>query len=166
MVASRTCVAALLLAASCTQSNQGYAPAQPVAFSHAMHAGERQIPCLYCHHGALRSRHAGIPETQVCMNCHAQMKEAPDGFAPVAEAHDADVPVLWVKVHRFPDHSWFSHEAHEAAAVACAECHGEVERMVRVEQARDQSMGECLDCHREPRKGLERATTDCVACHR
>ena len=49
--------------------HQGYAPAQPIAFSHQLHAGETRIPCLYCHGGARTSRHAGIPPLNVCMNC-------------------------------------------------------------------------------------------------
>lgn len=48
----------------------GYEPAQPIAFSHRLHAGELQVSCLYCHSGAERSRHAGIPAANVCMNCH------------------------------------------------------------------------------------------------
>lgn len=49
---------------------QGYEPVQPIAYSHRLHAGELQIDCLYCHFGAKESRHAGVPPTQVCMNCH------------------------------------------------------------------------------------------------
>jgi hypothetical protein len=48
----------------------GYEPDQPVAFSHALHARDLAIDCLYCHSGAERSRHAGIPSDAVCMNCH------------------------------------------------------------------------------------------------
>jgi hypothetical protein len=51
----------------------GYAPAQPIAYSHRLHAGELGIDCLYCHHGARTSRHAGVPAAEVCMNCHAQV---------------------------------------------------------------------------------------------
>ena len=49
---------------------QGYEPTQPIAFSHRLHAGELQVSCVYCHSGAERSRHAGIPAANVCMNCH------------------------------------------------------------------------------------------------
>lgn len=49
---------------------QDYEPEQPLAYSHRLHAGELQVPCLYCHFGAERSRHAGIPPANVCMNCH------------------------------------------------------------------------------------------------
>ena len=51
-------------------NQQGYEPEQPIAFSHRLHAGELQVGCEYCHSGASRSRHAGIPATQTCMNCH------------------------------------------------------------------------------------------------
>lgn len=51
-------------------NQQGYEPAQPIAFSHRLHAGEMQIGCLYCHSGAESSRHAGIPPAGTCMNCH------------------------------------------------------------------------------------------------
>lgn len=51
-------------------NQQGYAPEQPIAFSHRLHAGELQVDCLYCHFGAEKSRHAGIPAASVCMNCH------------------------------------------------------------------------------------------------
>ena len=47
-----------------------YEPEQPIRYSHRLHAGEMQIPCQYCHSGAERSRHAGIPSVNVCMNCH------------------------------------------------------------------------------------------------
>jgi len=53
-----------------SRGNQGYEPSQPVAFSHALHAGDLAVPCLYCHWGAQTSRYAGIPPARVCMNCH------------------------------------------------------------------------------------------------
>jgi len=49
---------------------RGYEPEQPLAFSHRLHAGELQISCIYCHAGAEKSRHAGIPPASTCMNCH------------------------------------------------------------------------------------------------
>ncbi|HGY90130.1 MAG TPA: hypothetical protein ENK43_03040 [Planctomycetes bacterium] len=53
-----------------TGDARGYAPKQPIAFSHALHAGEMKIDCRYCHFSAERSRHAGIPGPGLCMNCH------------------------------------------------------------------------------------------------
>jgi len=50
--------------------HQGFKPEQPIAFSHRLHSGDLQIECLYCHGGAEKSRHAGIPSAGTCMNCH------------------------------------------------------------------------------------------------
>ncbi|MBI4349948.1 MAG: cytochrome c3 family protein [Elusimicrobia bacterium] len=69
-------------------NDQGYEPPQPIAFSHRLHAGELEVPCLYCHSGARKSRNAGIPPAQLCMNCHKSV-QAP--FAQVrAEAAAAE----------------------------------------------------------------------------
>lgn len=51
-------------------NEQGYAPGQPIDYSHRLHAGELGIDCMFCHTGADKSRHAGIPSTDVCMKCH------------------------------------------------------------------------------------------------
>ena len=49
---------------------QGYQPEQPIAYSHALHAGKLNIECQYCHSGASKSKHSNIPSADVCMNCH------------------------------------------------------------------------------------------------
>lgn len=54
---------------------QNYQPLQPLYYSHKVHAGINQINCLYCHAGAEKSRQAMIPSSNVCMNCHKQIKE-------------------------------------------------------------------------------------------
>ena len=59
-------------------NHQGFQPAQPIAYSHRLHAGELGIECLYCHSGAQRSRHGGVPSAQVCMNCHKVVTAAFD----------------------------------------------------------------------------------------
>ena len=48
----------------------GYSPHQPIDYSHRLHAGELQIDCQFCHTAADKSRHAGIPSSDVCMKCH------------------------------------------------------------------------------------------------
>ena len=54
---------------------ENYMPEQPIYYSHKVHAGINQINCLYCHSAAEKSRHAMIPSTNVCMNCHKQIAE-------------------------------------------------------------------------------------------
>src|SRR5262245_62360040 len=66
-------------------NRQGYEPEQPIAYSHRLHAGDLQIPCLYCHYGAEKSRNAGIPATSVCMNCHSSIWAAPAVMQAAAE---------------------------------------------------------------------------------
>jgi hypothetical protein len=63
-------LATLVAALRLPGDNQGYEPDQPLAYSHQLHAGTLQIACLYCHSSADKSRHAGIPSMNVCMNCH------------------------------------------------------------------------------------------------
>src|SRR4051794_6624089 len=57
-----------------TASNQGYAPEQPIPFSHKLHAGTHKIDCQYCHSEAQKSRHATIPPVSRCMNCHSVVR--------------------------------------------------------------------------------------------
>lgn len=52
-----------------------YMPEQPIFYSHKVHAGVNKINCQYCHSGAEKSRHAMVPSTNVCMNCHKQINE-------------------------------------------------------------------------------------------
>jgi cytochrome c551/c552 len=52
---------------------QNYEPRQPIFYSHKVHAGINQINCLYCHAGAEKSKHAMIPSSNICMNCHKQI---------------------------------------------------------------------------------------------
>ncbi len=54
---------------------QGYAPSQPIKFSHKTHAGINKIDCQYCHDSARRSKHSSIPGTNTCMNCHSAIKK-------------------------------------------------------------------------------------------
>lgn len=152
-------------------SQQGYAPVQPVAFSHALHAGEHKLDCRYCHFGAEKSRHAGVPPLEVCMNCHSQVKKDSPEVQKLASAFEAEQPIEWVKVHRLPDHAFFSHASHLSAQVKCQSCHGSVETMVRIEQVEPMTMGWCLECHRSmgkppPEAPASAPPTDCSACHR
>jgi nitrate reductase gamma subunit len=129
--------------------SQDYAPAQPIAFSHRLHAGTYQVPCLYCHFAAEKSRHAGIPPAGVCMNCHRQLKVATAELERLKEAVSQARPIRWTKVHNLPDFVYFNHSQHVNAGVACQRCHGPVETMDRVRQFAPLTMGWCLGCHRQ-----------------
>jgi len=133
---------------------QYYQPDQPIWFSHKIHATQNKIDCLYCHSTAERSRYAGIPPTNVCLNCHSQVRKGKiTGTVEIDKIYKAvetGKPVEWIKVHNLPDHVFFSHAQHvNAGKLACTQCHGEVNKMDVVMQVNDLSMGWCLDCHRK-----------------
>jgi len=151
-------IALVLTAAAATRAalevsqvgvHQGYAPTQPIAFSHKLHAGDSRIPCLYCHGGARTSRHAGIPPLNVCMNCHSMLTAQTVEIERLKEAVQRGQAIAWTKVHNLPDYVYFNHSQHVAGRVACAACHGAVETMVRIRQEAPLTMGWCLDCHKQ-----------------
>jgi len=132
----------------------GYSPLQPIAYSHALHAGELGIDCRYCHTPAEISAHMPIPSTTTCLNCHKQIAPDSPKLAPLRESQATGLPVRWKKVHDLPDYVYFNHSAHVARGVGCVECHGRVDKMERVRQVETLSMGWCLDCHRNPARHL------------
>lgn len=147
----------------------GYAPKQPVEFSHAMHAGELKLDCLYCHYTAERSRHAGVPALSVCMNCHLQVKKDSPDVQKLTAAWKGETPFAWVRVHRYPDFAWFSHRNHiTQGGLKCQQCHGPVETMVRLRQEFPMTMGWCVNCHRDTAAksgGKQTPPLDCASCH-
>ena len=132
----------------------GYAPDQPIKFSHKVHAGDNGISCKYCHHTAESSKSAGIPAMNLCMNCHVIIREGSHSgkfeIAKIIDAVENKKPVQWIRLHNLPDHVFFSHAQHvNVARIDCEKCHGEVQEMDIMRQSADLSMGWCVNCHRE-----------------
>ncbi len=154
--------------------DKGYAPIQPIHYSHKIHAGDNQIDCKYCHSSARTSKTAGIPSLNVCMNCHENIsdyngeEDLANGYtkefytAEIQKLYEAvgwdpntrtyskePKPVKWVRIHNLPDFVYFNHSQHvSVAGLECQTCHGEVESMEIMEQHATLSMGWCVDCHR------------------
>lgn len=148
---------------------KGYAPVQPINYSHELHAGKYQINCLYCHSSADKSKQASIPSASTCMNCHmhVQAKEkyngnvSPEiqkiydavGWDPEKRAYIANYeqkPIKWVRIHNLPDLAYFNHAQHvKVGKVECQACHGPIETMAVVSQQKSLQMGWCINCHRE-----------------
>ncbi len=186
-----------VLSYAVSNSRKGYEPRQPIAFSHKRMAGAPvlqandkgeqvnvggfAIPCQYCHTMAYKGRHATIPSTAVCMNCHSTVGLNREWVLKMREYWDRGQPIPWVKVHDLPDFVYFDHSAHlnardekgnpklpvtDAAGqpmVACQTCHGKVDQMDIVSVQTNFNMQWCLDCHRQP---AMKAPTSCVTCHR
>ena len=156
--------------------DQGYAPVQPIHYSHRIHAGVNQIDCNYCHSSARRSKHSGIPSLNVCMKCHKTISEVAEGTQSEGQKeygvdYNAEIkklyaavgwdegsqsytgetkPVEWVRIHNLPDFAYFNHSQHvTVAGVECQKCHGPVEEYEIMEQFAPLTMGWCINCHRE-----------------
>ncbi len=151
---------------------------QPIDFSHKLHAGDYRVPCLYCHFGAAKSRHAGIPPVNVCLNCHSQIKVTSPEVQKLHQAMAEKKPLTWFKRHDLPDHVYFNHSFHVGAGLKCQTCHGKIQTMEKPTPIQI-TMGWCIKCHRESEKLGEKRlenvglphhrdlTTklDCARCH-
>lgn len=156
--------------------DQGYAPVQPIHYSHRIHAGLNEIDCKYCHSSARKSKHSGIPSLNVCMNCHKNIAAVSDdvqaeglseygidynkeiqklykatGWDEATQSYTGETePVKWVRIHNLPDFAYFNHSQHvTVAGVDCQKCHGPVEEMEIMSQYSPLTMGWCINCHRE-----------------
>lgn len=140
--------------------NEGYAPVQPINFSHRKHAGDMQIPCQYCHVNTEQGRIATVPAMNVCMNCHKIAGAGKPEVEKLKEHYAKGEEIEWVRVHDLPDFVYFTHRVHIAKGFACQQCHGPVETMDRIEQVAPLTMGWCVDCHKQNGGPLE-----CNTCH-
>ena len=130
--------------------HQGYAPTQPIAFSHKLHAGDYKIDCNYCHTGVYKGKGANIPSANICMNCHNAIKQSSPEIQKIYRAIEKDEPIQWVRVHNLPDFAYFNHSQHtNVGGLDCANCHGEVAQMEVMQQRSSLTMGWCIDCHRK-----------------
>ncbi len=140
---------------------QGYAPGQPIEFSHRIHAGTQEnggheIDCNYCHTGVRKSKNANIPSTNICMNCHREIKKDSPKLQPLRDAVASGKPIEWVRIHNLPDLAYFNHSQHvKVGGIECQKCHGEIQEMDVVEQHAELTMGWCINCHRETQVNAE-----------
>jgi hypothetical protein len=128
----------------------GFAPHQPVLFSHRHHAGELRIDCRNCHATVETSAFAGMPSTQTCLACHSQIFTDTTMLRAVVLSAERGEPLHWNRVTRLPDHVFFDHGIHVAKGVGCTTCHGDVGNMALLAKGEPLSMRWCLDCHRDP----------------
>ena len=149
---------------------EGYAPEQPINFSHKIHAGQNAINCVYCHSGVEKSKISNVPSANVCMNCHKAIQEGPVAgkkeIAKIYAALDYDPakdtygpnpkPIKWIKVHQLPEHAYFNHAQHVTVGKQeCTTCHGPIAEMDTVRQFTPLTMGWCIDCHRKTEVKME-----------
>jgi hypothetical protein len=154
----------------------GYTPEQPIKFSHKLHAGSMQIDCKYCHSGVDKSRSAGIPSVDVCMNCHSLARKDRPDIIKLTEHYEKNIPLEWKRIHKVPQFVYFNHSSHVNKKIDCVNCHGDVKQMEIVGQTNSFTMGACLTCHRKPetkilnyeeiKNDIKKGPEYCAACHR
>lgn len=144
----------------------GYAPPQPIPFSHKLHAGERKIECAYCHSQVGEAQHSNVPPVSTCINCHQVVKTDSPHIQKLLEAYNTNTPIEWVNVYVLPDYVYFNHERHIKAGVSCTHCHGNVQEMDVVYQAKPLTMGFCVNCHRSKSTPEKQVSIECSTCHR
>ena len=148
-----------------TTLNPGFAPEQPVPFSHVIHAGKLKMDCRYCHTGVDKGAAATIPATSTCINCHSPLDAsgapklsaihpASDKLKAVHQSWETGKSIPWTRIHRLPDFVFFNHSAHVNRGVSCVVCHGRIDTMERVYQAKELSMAWCVECHEHPEAHL------------
>ena len=138
----------------------GYQPAQPIPFSHKIHADQIGVDCRYCHSFVDVSGHSNVPPGNTCWNCHQHVQPNSPKLVPLHKSMDPAYPgydgkpIEWVRVHKTPDYVYFNHAAHVNRGVSCQSCHGDVDQMEVISQVQPLSMSWCLDCHRAPENFL------------
>jgi len=130
----------------------GVARLQPVPFSHKAHIRDVGIDCRYCHTSVEQSAFAGVPATQICMNCHSQIWADSAMLEPVRASLRAGTSLEWTRVHNLPGFVYFDHSIHVKKGVGCATCHGRVDGMPLMRRENSLYMEWCLECHREPER--------------
>ncbi|MFH1197336.1 MAG: cytochrome c3 family protein [bacterium] len=150
----------------------GYAPLQPIAYSHKLHAGQMQIDCQYCHTGVTKGRQALVPSLNICMNCHTLARKDRPELIKLTKYYEQGVALPWKRIHKVPEYAYFNHSVHVNKGIHCESCHGNIREMEKVSQSKQFTMAACLDCHRNPQKELpylkdvKKGPENCAACHR
>jgi hypothetical protein len=127
---------------------------QPVPFSHKHHVTDDGLDCRYCHTSVETSAFAGMPSTQTCINCHAEVWAQSPTLAPVRDSFATGVPIAWNRVNNLAGFVYFDHSIHVEKGVGCSTCHGPVDQMPLTFKTQSMQMSWCLDCHQQPERYL------------
>lgn len=152
--------AILAFAGSSVVTRASEPPAQPIRFPHQWHVESVGAECTFCHRTVATAAYAGVPAVEQCMFCHRVAGHQSQEVQKLLSASQEGRPVDWVHVYHLPDHVRFTHAPHVQAGVDCSACHGDVQKMTVLRQARPLKMGDCVGCHRQ-----NGAPTDCWTCH-
>jgi hypothetical protein len=145
--------------------------AQPVAFSHKIHAASTK--CEDCHSFRPDGSFAGVPALDKCSGCHAAaMGDSAAEKQFIEKYVTPQREPSWLVYARQPENVYFSHAAHvKRANLKCERCHGGqgaadkprayVEDRISGYSRDLLSMDACIACHAERNK-----RNSCLDCHK
>lgn len=134
--------------------------AQPIPFSHRVHAGTMKLACKMCHPNPDPGETMTIVPPAKCMSCHSAIKADSPAIQRLAAAAKEGKDLPWVRVYSIPSFVIFSHRKHTDKGVSCQDCHGPVAERDELSKETDLSMGGCMQCHT-----AKKASVDCALCH-
>ncbi len=165
----------------------------PFFFSHKVHVEDQGMACSDCHSLREDGSWSGIPRTEDCASCHADVVgETKDEAIFVRDYVQAGKEVKWQLHQTQPDNVFFSHAAHSLKVCGechpdwteegkekelCALCHPTVEQLdqklankVNVLSGYNQQtmkMWRCEECHaNENHYGVTNSNNACYTCHK
>ncbi len=130
----------------------GQVVAQPVPFSHKHHVEGVGLDCRYCHTSVETEAFAGIPATQICMNCHTDIWANSPMLAEDRRSWADNRPIHWKRVYDVADFVYFNHSIHVSKGIGCSTCHGRIDEMPLTKENQALVMSWCIGCHRDPEK--------------
>lgn len=149
--------------------------AQPFAFSHMAHTGEKGgMSCEDCHSLRADGSFTGIPKLESCAGCHGEpMGETKAEKDFIERFVKTGVEPRWHVYSRQPDNAWFPHSTHvKLAELKCEQCHGDHGKSAVLPVYKENRisgysrnvmatmrMDDCVKCHRQ--KGLSHSCLDC-----
>lgn len=132
-----------------------------VAFSHAVHVGEKNLACDLCHPGTGTREAAGLAPVEMCARCHDELDQELPAARRLRSAHYDDYKFRRTPVATLPADVVFSHRAHaHAADLDCATCHGSIATSDGIPRP-SISKADCMGCH-----ARRDVSNECDTCHR
>jgi hypothetical protein len=158
-----------LQAAAETESAAQAEAEATITFNHRKHVAA-DVPCLFCHPGAINGPVASIPSVQKCVGCHQNIEVISESgqatVSTVLQMWAEGRPLEWPSIVDLPDFVYFNHRPHLAAGRNCEYCHGDVSQMTMARSAYRINMGFCLEnCHRHQDPEKRERLMDCATCH-
>ncbi len=150
-----------------------------VRFNHALHVTEFEQTCRACHSsafGSLRASDRLLPDpSATCDNCHdvdhsnlQAVESGGDANGKCDFCHIGDSPGEAGRVARMvvPDPNLhFPHKTHLDRNIACAQCHGQIDKLELATRDQLPRMAGCFTCHAMSGAAQGDAKGDCMGCH-